>query len=91
VKFDGAVCKISRGGHPFATLSFESHGCVSVGGGHISPAFGIKVVAPRLVWTGEVDERGARTGPPWSGLTASGGPAGAGKSQTRDCRGLRLH
>jgi hypothetical protein len=61
VKVDGAVCRISRGGRPLAAVFFESRGGVSVGGGRISPAFGIRLVAPRLVWTGEVDERGART------------------------------
>jgi hypothetical protein len=60
VEIDGAVCRISRADRPIAILSFASSGALSLRQGAVSPAFGVKVNAPRIVWVGQIAATGAR-------------------------------
>jgi hypothetical protein len=60
VEVEGAVCGISRAGRPIATFAFDSPGALTLGRGAVSPAYGVKLSAPRIVWTGEVAAGGAR-------------------------------
>jgi hypothetical protein len=55
---NGPDCVVSRNARPVASLSFLAAGSVAVGLGRVSPAFGRMLTVPRVVWTGEVDERG---------------------------------
>jgi hypothetical protein len=60
VSIDDDSCLVWRDGEKVAAFSFDSAGHIAVGRGLVSPAFGTKLEAPRLVWTGEVDKCGAR-------------------------------
>lgn len=63
------ICRIRDQGHVLIELVFPTSGTVQVfcgekpeaGGGWVSPAFGIKVAAPRIVWRGPVGRSGATT------------------------------
>ncbi|MGY2047799.1 alginate lyase family protein [Methylobacterium sp. JK268] len=65
---EGTSWRAERNGAPILTLAIEAPGEVSVAaggadaaGGWVSPAFGQKIAAPRLVWRGSMGASGIRT------------------------------
>jgi hypothetical protein len=63
------ICRISAEGHDVVEVVLPSHGTVQLfrgappeaGGGWVSPSFGVKVAAPRIVWSGPVETTGVTT------------------------------
>jgi hypothetical protein len=65
---DGRTIIVTRAKAPFAKLVFETPGAISTtqggdrpSGGWVSPAFGVKVPAWRIVWRGLIASQGALT------------------------------
>ena len=56
----GDRCHIMREGQPIAHLLFEAPGLLSCEESLVSPSFGVRRYAPRLVWQGDVGEQGTR-------------------------------
>ncbi len=69
VEIVDGVCQVAEEGKAVAALRFSQAGRLAVfagaaprdGGGWVSPVFGSKIPAPRLVWTGYVGEDGIVT------------------------------
>src|SRR5581483_7488474 len=58
---DGTQCHVASQNRALATFSFKNPGSVSLRDGVVSPRFGVKRSAPRLVWRGRIDETGVST------------------------------
>lgn len=57
----GMECCVARAGNELAAIVFKTPGRAILQESAVSPAFGVKLKAPRILWRGRVDERGAKT------------------------------
>ena len=69
-RVDGAQCHVANADRALATFSFKNPGDVLLHDGVVSPGFGVKRSAPRLVWHGTLDENCASLAIRAAGCTA---------------------